>query len=88
MKRKQFIKKFSILVHAQDKSLCLVIVAEMTSNFRQEIRYSYYRNDPVKYDLNFTTSLNLSHYLSIHQNHLSFRQKVSYLDDMIPLLKS
>ena len=23
-----------------------------TSNFRQEIRYSYYRNDPVKYDLN------------------------------------
>ena len=24
-----------------------------TSNFRQEIRYSYYRNDPVKYDLNY-----------------------------------
>ena len=74
-KRKQLLKKFSILVHAQDKLLCLVIVAEMTSNFRQEIRYSYYRNDPVKYDLNFTTSLNITYDLSIHQKHLSFQQK-------------
>ena len=54
MKRKQNKNiKVPIPVHAQEKLLCLVIVAEMTSNFRQEIRYSYYRNDPVKYDLNF-----------------------------------
>ena len=47
--------KFSIPFHAQEKLFCLLIVVEMTSNFRQEIRYSYYRNDPVKYDLNFQT---------------------------------
>ena len=53
MKRKLIYEiKFPIPVHAQDKLRHLVIVAEMTSNFRQEIRYSYYRNDPVKYDLN------------------------------------
>ena len=47
------ITKFPIPFHAQEKLLVLIIVVEMTSNFRQEIRYSYYRNDPVKYDLNF-----------------------------------
>ena len=26
-----------------------------TSNFRREIRKTYYRNDPVKYDLDFYT---------------------------------
>ena len=46
------ITKFPIPFHAQEKLLVLIIVVEMTSNFRQEIRYSYYRNDPVKYDLN------------------------------------
>ena len=38
-------------LHAQDVKLCLIIVVWKTSNFRQEIRYSHYRNDPVKYDL-------------------------------------
>ena len=38
-------------LHAQDVKLCLIIVVWKTSNFRQEIRQSHYRNDPVKYDL-------------------------------------
>ena len=38
-------------LHAQKKKLYLIIVGGKTSNFRQENRYSYYRNDPVKYDL-------------------------------------
>ena len=39
-------------LHAQKKKLFLIIVDGKTSNFRQEIRYSHYRNDPVEYDLN------------------------------------
>ena len=38
-------------LHAQDAELCLIIVVWKTSKFRQENRYSHYRNDPVKYDL-------------------------------------
>ena len=30
---------------------------QMTSIFRQENRYSYYRNDPVKYDLNIMSMM-------------------------------
>ena len=45
--------KLSNRQHAQKKKRCLIIVDGKTSNFRQEIRYSYYRNDPVKYDLTF-----------------------------------
>ena len=37
--------------HAQEKLLVLIIMDEKTLNFRQEIHYLYYRNDPVKYDL-------------------------------------
>ena len=43
----------------------------MTSNFRQEIRYSYYRNDPVKYDLNFTTFCDSDPVSSIHETHVN-----------------
>ena len=55
------ITKFPIPFHAQEKLLVLIIVVEMTSNFRQEIRYSYYRNDPVKYDLNVFFVFYISH---------------------------
>ena len=37
--------------HAQDMKLSLIIVEWQTSNFRQEIRQSHYRNDPAKYGL-------------------------------------
>ena len=64
------ITKFPIPFHAQEKLLVLIIVVEMTSNFRQEIRYSYYRNDPVKYDLNFTTFFHLAPLILIPTIHL------------------
>ena len=44
--------KIEYRFHAQKKKLCLIIVDGKTSNFRQEIRYTHYRSDPVKYDLN------------------------------------
>ena len=73
------ITKFPIPFHAQEKLLVLIIVVEMTSNFRQEIRYSYYRNDPVKYDLNFTTFWNQAPLISGHIIHLiSEHQKFFY----------
>ena len=59
------ITKFPIPFHAQEKLLVLIIVVEMTSNFRQEIRYSYYRNDPVKYDLNVFFVFYISHSFQI-----------------------
>ena len=34
----------------------LIIVGWLVQNFRQEIRQSHYRNDPVKYDLNSNLS--------------------------------
>ena len=34
----------------------LIIVGEQVPNFRQEIRQSHYRNDPVKYDLDDASS--------------------------------
>ena len=64
------VKEFPIPLHAQEKLFYLVIVAEMTSNFRQEIRYSYYRNDPVKYDLNSTTFCDSAPVSFIHETHL------------------
>ena len=50
-RKKINIIKFSIPFHAQEKLLVLIIMDEKTLNFRQEIHYLYYRNDPVKYDL-------------------------------------
>ena len=44
-------KKSLCRFHAQELVLHLINRAAITSIFRQENRYSYYRNDPVKYDL-------------------------------------
>ena len=38
--------------HAQEKLLASSSWVDQVPNFRQEIRQSNYRNDPVKYDLN------------------------------------
>ena len=65
----------TFLFHAQEKLLYLLIVAEMTSNFRQEIRYSYYRNDPVKYDLNSKFISYLAVLISKHEKYLSLGSK-------------
>ena len=43
--------------HAQEKVLASSSWADQVPNFRQEIRQSHYRNDPVKYDLNLTMYL-------------------------------
>merc|ERR1711884_516227 len=59
-------------LHAQKKKLCLIIVVGETSNFRQEIRYSYYRNDPVKYDLNFNSVRNSSLHRDFQTIHKIF----------------
>ena len=45
-------------LHAQKQKLQLILVGCQTSIFRQENRYSYYRNDPVKYDLNLKLCFN------------------------------
>ena len=37
--------------HAQEKLLTSSSWVDQVPNFRQEIRQSHYRNDPVKYDL-------------------------------------
>ena len=39
-------------LHAQDLLLNSLLWVGQVPNFRQEIRQSHYRNDPVKYDLN------------------------------------
>ena len=70
--------KFPVPVHAREKLLGLIIVAEMTSNFRQEIRYSYYRNDPVKYDLNFTTFSQMYPMVCIEKTVLGFQEAKRY----------
>ena len=37
--------------HAQEEMLASSSWVDQAPNFRQEIRQSHYRNDPVKYDL-------------------------------------
>ena len=44
----------SSLAHAQEGELSLVIMAASTHLLSRESAKIYYRNDPVKYDLNFT----------------------------------
>ena len=41
-----------------------------TSNFRREIRKTYYRNDPVKYDLDFCHLLNPSYVHALSEDQL------------------
>ena len=53
-------KKSLCRFHAQELVLHLINRAAITSIFRQENRYSYYRNDPVKYDL--TNMLEVEYY--------------------------
>ena len=72
------ITKFPIPFHAQEKLLVLIIVVEMTSNFRQEIRYSYYRNDPVKYDLNVFFVFYISHSFQIFSSPLQITLSFKY----------
>ena len=42
--------------HAQEPILNSSSRVDQVPNFRQEIRLSHYRNDPVKYDLGFNTA--------------------------------
>ena len=43
--------------HAQEKLLTSSSWVSQVPNFRQEIRQSNYRNDPVKYDLTFSSNV-------------------------------
>ena len=58
----------------------LIIVGWLAQNFRQEILPSHYRNDPVKYDLNWVGFLkvyNLTLKKSVFENNF-IRQYVQY----------
>ena len=70
------ITKFPIPFHAQEKLLVLIIVVEMTSNFRQEIRYSYYRNDPVKYDLKHLLKFQWVLCIQMNKDYCIFLKKI------------
>ena len=47
-------------LHAQEQLLNSSSWVDLVPNFRQEIRQSHYRNDPVKYDLNMNGNFPLT----------------------------
>ena len=64
--------------HAQDEMLASSSWVDQAPNFRQEIRQSYCRNDPVKYDLderNFYYSSNLVQIRTDFDNYLLWTQR-------------
>ena len=52
-------------LHAQEQLLNSSSWVDLVPNFRQEIRQSHYRNDPVKYDLNMSRNFPLPTLLPI-----------------------
>ena len=53
------LEETSVPFHAQDDLLNSSTRISQVPNFRQEIRQSHYRNDPVKYDLDGESKPNM-----------------------------